>query len=172
MKETLQNPVWWFSAVIVGIALNVGSAYLKTLIDRWIERRSQKNSERRSLHEIALEAAADKIRGNPYGIMIHFERALHERIRGLGFILVGLMMILTATGNGWLVALIMPAIGGLVLGTGIRYNRIANEMSEVATRACQENRADQNEGHLENRDVADLEHENSKDYAEAHVESK
>jgi len=41
----LQSPYWWITAVLVAVAVNLLSAYLKLPVDNWLEKRSQKRRQ-------------------------------------------------------------------------------------------------------------------------------
>jgi hypothetical protein len=43
--DDLATPYWWVSVVLVGIAINLASAYMKGPLDRWIEKRSSRRAE-------------------------------------------------------------------------------------------------------------------------------
>ncbi|MEQ5820936.1 hypothetical protein [Halomonas sp. SCS19] len=36
IQEALKSPFWWFSVVLVGIVINVGSSFLKTYLDTFL----------------------------------------------------------------------------------------------------------------------------------------
>ena len=139
MKDTLQSPTWWISVVVVGIVLNVGSSYLKGYIDRTRRKRRRANLAKNQEAEELKDRRADMIRGNPYAIIVHLQRALDQRIRGLGFTVIGFVAVITAISIEIPYSLGMLIVGGFFIGTGTSFATTANEMSDVATRACQTN---------------------------------
>jgi hypothetical protein len=91
--DNLKSPAWWLGIVVVGIVINLISAYLKPRFDSvlarwsvyWATRSTQQREER--LHRIAL--LRDKLLDQIFATSIE----LRHRIRALTFLLMGSILI-------------------------------------------------------------------------------
>ena len=92
--DYLKSPSWWLTVVVVGIAINVISAYLKWIMDLFLERWSVKY---RAWSESGRKRQTDYInflRNNPEEQFIAFHREARYRIRSSLFLLSGLILFL------------------------------------------------------------------------------
>ncbi len=60
----LSNPVWWFSVVLAGIAINILSSYLRGALDKFFSKSSSWWRNRSEAHKKALEEQIDRIVSN------------------------------------------------------------------------------------------------------------
>jgi len=93
---------WWASVVVVGIVVNLASAYLKTPIDRLAARWSAKRSSALAVRESQLRQQAEVIARSP-GLL-----ALEIRNEALGILMSVLSLALLAANLG-VVALMRSA---------------------------------------------------------------
>lgn len=65
---------WWVSVVIVGMVINLLSAYLKQPLDRWWERRSEQAQETRMAKSDAFSRSVDRISSDSTLLVIWGQR--------------------------------------------------------------------------------------------------
>lgn len=105
LLNSLGSPSWWVSVVVVGILINLVSAYLKPRIDlswsdlysRWRIRKNTKESARRQL----IDAQVMELRENPHKQVLLALRILNLKfalILLLGFLLFIVVAILRLNG--------------------------------------------------------------------------
>lgn len=60
LTKNLSSPYWWIGVVVVGILINLASAYLKPALDRWLSRMSvwwrNQSAKRKARYEKEIEA--------------------------------------------------------------------------------------------------------------------
>lgn len=91
--DNLKSPAWWLGIVVVGIVINLLSAYLKPRFDSvlarwsvyWATRSKQQQEER--LHRIAL------LRDKPLEQILATSIELRHRVRALTFLVMGSILI-------------------------------------------------------------------------------
>jgi hypothetical protein len=85
---------WWFSVVLVGIAINIVSAYLKTPVDNllsWFSVRWQKRTDKK---KVEFEALVQELRGNTTRQIFAAFEEMRQDIRAVAGLLVSIMSIL------------------------------------------------------------------------------
>ena len=84
----LTKPVWWFSVIVAGVLVNLGSSYLKSVLDKslsttsyWWRRRSDSRREAwaKYIHSLAEPEAREHAR--------HLE--IRDRLQAIFFLLCG-----------------------------------------------------------------------------------
>lgn len=73
----LSSLYWWVSVVLVGLLINLASAYLKPRLDSWLSERSRRASARRAKRSAAFEAAVEKLAADPTALLIAGQK-LHD----------------------------------------------------------------------------------------------
>ncbi|MCJ7635824.1 hypothetical protein MUP77_25965 [Candidatus Bathyarchaeota archaeon] len=91
--ESLSSPAWWIGVVVVGILINIASAYLKPRIDTtlagisvWSSQRTQKRKEHR-------EKLIELLAKNPQKQLIFAHRAMRHLERSNGFMLQSIILV-------------------------------------------------------------------------------
>lgn len=99
---SLSSLYWWLSVVVVGLLINLSSAYLKSRLDSSLYRRSSRRRAQAEARNKARKQAVEKLRSNPDAQYLLSAAATRELIHGLEFIVLGtlcivLRIILTVT---------------------------------------------------------------------------
>lgn len=144
MKNFLTNLLslyWWISVVVVGIVLNVTSAYIKTRLDRrlsgvsgWWRKRSEKERMKR-------ETTLKRLKNNPHEQTLFAFGEMRNRLRAIqsfvmGTSTFGVIVLLFATHSNLpflmygIFRVAFLALGALFFFLGLRFFR--NAMSEIA----------------------------------------
>jgi hypothetical protein len=92
-KTTLSSPLWWISVVVVGMLINLASAYLKPLIDKflfkvslsWRRRTARQREERARLIEMLHQSKEE--------MFLFSIEEVRFRMRALHFILYSLLFL-------------------------------------------------------------------------------
>jgi hypothetical protein len=136
LLESLKSPQWWLSVVLVGIVINLASAFLKQRLDGWMKRvsgwyrglASKKEAERTK--RVAILAADE-------GALLHrYFVDLRERMRSMHLLMLGLFLMLIAdwipgansVNRGHFQAVVF-AISALSLFASFSKFRAANELA-------------------------------------------
>ena len=89
----LTKPVWWFSVIVAGVLVNLGSSYLKSRLDKslsttsdWWLRRS--GSRKEAWDKYILSLAKPEARDNAR----HLE--IRDRLQGIFFLVLGATFLL------------------------------------------------------------------------------
>jgi predicted histidine transporter YuiF (NhaC family) len=70
LLSDLASLYWWVSVVLVGLLINLASAYLKPRLDSWLSQRSERASAKRASLNAAFEASVEKLVANPTSLLI------------------------------------------------------------------------------------------------------
>lgn len=90
--ETLKSPVWWIGVVLVGILINIASAYLKPRLDKLLARVSRSIQERNEKSSNRRKALVNLLIADPHKQTILANHELRCRIRSHGFHFHGLLL--------------------------------------------------------------------------------
>jgi cytochrome c-type biogenesis protein CcmH/NrfG len=72
---------WWLSIVLVGLAINLVSAYLKPLLDAYLDRRSASRREVRRQKEETFDKQTSLIANDPTSLLLAGQSAKHTEVR-------------------------------------------------------------------------------------------
>jgi len=117
LLDNLRRPVWWFSVIIAGLAVNLASAYLKGPLDRTLAARSE--ARRRRLEAQASEfsqAVARWAKRSDSAIILRLEKLEHiqeQRVLLLWALLGGLFS-LRFSASGWHVTAVVFSLAALL----------------------------------------------------------
>ena len=95
--DNLSSPTWWVGVVIVGILINLVSAYLKPRLDIFFSSGSSWWARRSQEKQLQRKARIERMKADPHEQLITAFTELRIRVRGLGFILLGLFVFTAAT---------------------------------------------------------------------------
>jgi hypothetical protein len=79
---------WWLSVVVVGVLINISSAYLKSKLDSSLSRISTKWRLRSEVQKALRRKHFEKLRGNPAEQMMISMSELRDRIRSIEFLVL------------------------------------------------------------------------------------
>ena len=87
---------WWLSTFVVGIVINIASAYLKPPIDNWFDQRSAIRRDARRKTEEVFDQETSRIASDPTALILAGQAARHAEVRylleciatGINFILL------------------------------------------------------------------------------------
>jgi hypothetical protein len=65
LLDTIESPEWWISVVVVGLIINLASAYLKPWIDRTTVRFSEKRRQKRDQQNKEFELLVESLINEP-----------------------------------------------------------------------------------------------------------
>lgn len=140
--ELFRDPVWWFSAILVGLILNLFSAYTKERIDGFIGRISASSRKNKEMREAQLARMATALKGNIEERM-HLEFLFHKATRNnnmLMIILVALFMIIgvAALSSNWLAVGLVGIIAAWFSRIALLSHREAEFMEKVLWRSVED----------------------------------
>lgn len=109
--KSLSSPSWWIGVVIVGIVINIASAYLKNPIDKvlihtsssWRIRRTESLEKRKALIEL--------LKTDSELLILYAMSENRFRIRCIGFILIGFLAFYMSTSIIWQFSNIAAIVG-------------------------------------------------------------
>lgn len=84
---------WWFSVVIVGVLINVASAYLKPYLDVWYGKVSTKRRFKNEQAKAEFEEHAQALANNPLMIIVTGQDELRYRMYGVLFYLIAMALL-------------------------------------------------------------------------------
>lgn len=90
---SLGSVYWWLSVVIIGLLINLSSAYLKSRLDALSSRRSTKRRAQMEAENAARKRAVASLRGRSDAQILLSTRATHDLIMGLTLLAVGALCI-------------------------------------------------------------------------------
>lgn len=96
MEEIVRNLSslsWWFGVVIVGIVLNIASAYLKSPIDKGISQLSRKWQERSERSLRARQAKIAELRSSQQAQSLLIAEEMRNRLRHLSMVIFSLLFL-------------------------------------------------------------------------------
>jgi len=96
--QTLSSPVWWFSVVIVGILINLVSAYLKSPIDSRLSKISTWWRQRTEQQKAEQEALMNRLANSEHEQVMASFADLRDRLRSQYYLLMGVFIILIING--------------------------------------------------------------------------
>jgi hypothetical protein len=105
--ELLTAPTWWISVVVVGIAINLISAYLKPTLDSRLSGISswwRLRSERQRAERLAL---VEKLRNSQHEQLLASMDDLRDRSRAVYMLLIGIFAMLFGYG-------VIPEIASII----------------------------------------------------------
>jgi hypothetical protein len=127
---------WWLTVVVVGIVLNVASAYLKPWIDTQVARFSARRRATIEKEHARRLRIIKKVQADPHEETVQLLREIRSRVNGLSSLMLGLvffavgvaalgvrdferMGILTLTGvsEGLLIVIFLSGVGGMIVGS-------------------------------------------------------
>lgn len=76
---------WWISVVVVGLGINLASAYIKPAVDRWYVRLSERKRLSSEAERAAFNAKVELLVASPFFLVIEALEELRERTRVLYF---------------------------------------------------------------------------------------
>jgi hypothetical protein len=82
MRE-LTSPIWWISVVVVGLAVNLASAYLKPRLDALLLRSSSRWRSRSAERLARRRQAVDELRSNEKHLAFAYLRVISARLEGV-----------------------------------------------------------------------------------------
>jgi|LFEF01.1.fsa_nt_gb hypothetical protein len=86
---------WWLSVVLVGIAINLVSAYLKPPVDSWLARNSTKRRARRNSEKAKFEQEVRVLAANSTLLILENQKAVLAELKTIGImVVVGIDLIL------------------------------------------------------------------------------
>lgn len=101
MNELLRNissPSWWVGVVIVGILINLISAYLKPRIDGIVSKFSTRRRNQLAADREFRKATVERLRADPHEQVMAVASELRWRMRSLGAMLLGAVCIICYIG--------------------------------------------------------------------------
>jgi hypothetical protein len=117
MINELTKPVWWFSVIIAGVLVNIGSSYLKSRLDRslsttsdWWRQRSASRKEAWAKYIRHLAEPEARIHAR------HLE--IRARLQGIFFLVFGALFTLMGMSSRSLAPDFPRTVIILCLGTG------------------------------------------------------
>lgn len=90
--ESLKSPEWWISVVVVGIAINLASAYLKPRLDTFLGRLSRTVQERNEKSRKRRQDLLDLLRADPQKQIVFSTYEMRCRIGASTFLLLAFMI--------------------------------------------------------------------------------
>ena len=94
MEELLRNvssPSWWVGVVIVGILINLISAYLKPRIDGIASKLSTRRRNQVAADQEFRKAAVERLKADPHEQLMAAAVELRHRLRALWSMLLGVL---------------------------------------------------------------------------------
>jgi hypothetical protein len=145
LLNDLTSWYWWLSVVVVGLAINLSSAYLKSPLDNWLSKKSTHRQARRSAQADRFDSEVARIAANPTLLILEGQNATQSELKVLLMsILVGVNLVLLFILSGqpeprsWLmrvlpafVALSMPFLIGNWLSAMRSESRVENRYSSA-----------------------------------------
>jgi hypothetical protein len=115
--KVLSSPAWWISVVVVGIAVNIVSAYLKPYLDSRLSRFSGWWRVRSEKQKALRRATIDRLRRSEHEQLLASLDDLRDRSRSLYMLVFGVFMMLLQEwlniGSHELVRIFVLAIAGI-----------------------------------------------------------
>lgn len=94
--QMLKSPTWWFSVVVVGIIINLVSAYVKSPIDENLSKISTWWRKRTDKQKKELNAVIENLSKNEHEQVMTAVDDLRERIRSIHLLIFGIFIMLAA----------------------------------------------------------------------------
>jgi hypothetical protein len=82
---------WWLSVVVVGVLINLASAYIKSRLDATLSKTSAKWRARSEAQKVRKQRQLEKLRGNPTEQILMSHMALRDEILSLAFLVIAVM---------------------------------------------------------------------------------
>jgi hypothetical protein len=96
LLKQLSSLSWWIGVVVVGVIVSLVAAYLKPRIDSIIASVSDRSRKKNERREEQRQAQIAFLRGGRHEQLMFALGINHRRLRALSFILVGVLVMLTA----------------------------------------------------------------------------
>jgi hypothetical protein len=92
---------WWLSVVVVGVIINVLSAYLKPFLESRLSHLSDYWGKRHEAKIGLFNQRVSLLRSNPELRVIYAMRELRYRVRMIGFIVLSIVMLLASKASNY-----------------------------------------------------------------------
>lgn len=155
MEDFFSNLVslyWWISVVIVGILINLASAYLKSKLDHRLSKTSIWWRSRSERQKAERQKKIEDLRNKPHEQILWAHDSLRNHVIGLYYLMVSILtfvfvMVLiilhrletfNPSGKSWLnivMMFILMAIGSFTAFMAYRYDRSAREDAWILRQA-------------------------------------
>jgi hypothetical protein len=103
---------WWLGVVLVGLVLNIVSAYLKPIVDRALSKISRSWRDRSVAQRGKRAKVIAQLRANPHLQLLMLSAELRHRFRGVVYLLLAAIFFLGYTAIG--TADLVLALGGIL----------------------------------------------------------
>jgi hypothetical protein len=144
---------WWISVVVVGVLINLFSAYLKNKLDRYLSSTSSWWRKRTEVKSNQRQSTIDKIRSDPDEKDRIIQNELRDRLQsiyfvvfGFGTLFFGIIIRLLAMQDlfGRVLAYFMFLLSAIALIMGTGYYTSANNKQNLLNEAQQDGSSAEN----------------------------
>lgn len=86
--QDIQSPAWWFTAIVIAVAVNILSDYLKPQLERWLGRRWQRWAAASDYRRLQRDQRVAQLVASGEARTMAQLRIIERRVRGSLFIML------------------------------------------------------------------------------------
>jgi hypothetical protein len=87
LRDNLTSMSYWVCVVLATVLINIGTAYLKPVLDKWASHLSARRRLQSEAQEIAMAAKRDYLKANPSELVFVGLQEIRHLIRSLSAVL-------------------------------------------------------------------------------------